>query len=43
LDEPHLIEFLLNISGAANLLIRAVRLVRTGVERGFAVLVASFG
>jgi len=36
LDEPHLIEFLLNIAGAAALLIWAVRLVRTGVERGFA-------
>ncbi|MEP4198351.1 MAG: Na/Pi cotransporter family protein [Aliishimia sp.] len=36
MDEPHLIEFLLNIAGAAALLIWAVRLVRTGVERGFA-------
>ena len=34
--EPHLIQFLLNIAGAAALLIWAVRLVRTGVERGFA-------
>ena len=37
MDEPHLIQFLLNIAGAAALLIWAVRLVRTGVERGFAV------
>jgi phosphate:Na+ symporter len=36
LDEPHLIQFLLNIAGAAALLIWSVRLVRTGVERGFA-------
>lgn len=36
MDEPHLIQFLLNIAGAAALLIWAVRLVRTGVERGFA-------
>jgi len=36
LNEPHLIGFLLNIAGAAALLIWAVRLVRTGVERGFA-------
>lgn len=35
-EEPHLIQFLLNIAGAAALLIWAVRLVRTGVERGFA-------
>ena len=33
--EPNLIVFLLNIAGAAALLIWAVRLVRTGVERGF--------
>lgn len=31
-----MIQFLLNIAGAAALLIWAVRLVRTGVERGFA-------
>lgn len=36
MDEPHLIQFLLSIAGAAALLIWAVRLVRTGVERGFA-------
>ena len=36
MDEPNLIFFLLNIAGAAALLIWAVRLVRTGVERGFA-------
>ena len=35
MDEPHIILFLLNIAGAAALLIWAVRLVRTGVERGF--------
>lgn len=34
--EPNLIQFILNISGAAALLIWSVRLVRTGVERGFA-------
>lgn len=37
MNEPPLISFLLNIAGAAALLIWAVRLVRTGVERGFAV------
>lgn len=36
MDEPHLLLFLLNIAGSAALLIWAVRLVRTGVERGFA-------
>lgn len=36
MDEPHFLQFLLNIAGAAALLIWAVRLVRTGVERGFA-------
>lgn len=35
MTEPNLILFLLNIAGAAALLIWAVRLVRTGVERGF--------
>ncbi len=35
LSQPNLILFLLNIAGAAALLIWAVRLVRTGVERGF--------
>ena len=35
MNEPNLIQFLLNIAGAAALLIWAVRLVRTGVERGF--------
>ena len=35
MSEPTLILFLLNIAGAAALLIWAVRLVRTGVERGF--------
>jgi len=36
LDEPHFLQFLLSIAGAAALLIWAVRLVRTGVERRFA-------
>ena len=36
MDDPHLIQFLLSIAGAAALLIWAVWLVRTGVERGFA-------
>lgn len=36
MDEPHLIQFVIHIAGAAALLIWAVRLVRTGVERGFA-------
>jgi phosphate:Na+ symporter len=35
-EDPHLIQFLIQIAGAAALLIWAVRLVRTGVERGFA-------
>ncbi|MFT7107650.1 MAG: phosphate:Na+ symporter [Yoonia sp.] len=36
MEETHLIQFLLNIAGSAALLIWSVRLVRTGVERGFA-------
>lgn len=36
MNEPHFIQFLLSIAGAAALLIWSVRLVRTGVERGFA-------
>ena len=36
MENPHLIQFLISIAGAAALLIWAVRLVRTGVERGFA-------
>ena len=36
MDDLHPIQFLLQIAGAAALLIWAVRLVRTGVERGFA-------
>lgn len=36
MDEPRLIQFFLNVAGSAALLIWAVRLVRTGVERGFA-------
>jgi phosphate:Na+ symporter len=35
-EEPYLLQFLLNIAGSAALLIWSVRLVRTGVERGFA-------
>ena len=35
MSEPFLIMFLLNVAGAVGLLIWAVRLVRTGVERGF--------
>jgi phosphate:Na+ symporter len=35
-NEPHAIQILIQIAGAAALLIWAVRLVRTGVERGFA-------
>jgi phosphate:Na+ symporter len=35
-NEPHVIQTLITIAGAAALLIWAVRLVRTGVERGFA-------
>lgn len=42
MEEPHLIQFLLNIAGAAALLIWAVRLVRTGVERGFAASLRSW-
>ena len=36
MDETHFLQFLLSTAGAAALLIWAVRLVRTGVERGFA-------
>ncbi len=36
MTEPNLIIFLLNIAGAAALLIWAVRLIQTGVKRGFA-------
>ncbi|MEP2473920.1 MAG: Na/Pi symporter, partial [Paracoccaceae bacterium] len=36
MNEPHAIQILIHIAGAAGLLIWAVRLVRTGVERGFA-------
>jgi phosphate:Na+ symporter len=35
-NEPHALQILIHIAGAAALLIWAVRLVRTGVERGFA-------
>lgn len=36
MNEPHILSFVLHIAGAAALLIWAVRLVRTGVERAFA-------
>ena len=42
MNEPNLIQFLLNIAGAAALLIWAVRLVRTGVERGFSNLLRNW-
>ena len=35
MNEPNLIQFIISVSGAVALLIWAVRLVRTGVERGF--------
>ena len=35
MNEPHILQILIHIAGAAALLIWAVRLVRTGVERGF--------
>ncbi len=38
MPEPSPLLFLLNVAGAAALLIWAVRLVRTGVERGWSVL-----
>ncbi len=37
MNDPHVLQILIHIAGAAALLIWAVRLVRTGVERGFAV------
>ncbi|ABG33047.1 Na/Pi cotransporter family protein [Roseobacter denitrificans] len=36
MNDPHILQVLVQIAGAAALLIWAVRLVRTGVERGFA-------
>ncbi|MFK7871404.1 MAG: Na/Pi cotransporter family protein [Roseobacter sp.] len=36
MSDPHVLHILIHIAGAAALLIWAVRLVRTGVERGFA-------
>lgn len=36
MNDPHVLQILIHIAGAAALLIWAVRLVRTGVERGFA-------
>ena len=36
MDGPHLFQIIISIAGAATLLIWAVRLVRTGVERGCA-------
>ena len=35
MNEPNVIQFILSVAGAVALLIWAVRLVRTGVERGF--------
>jgi len=35
MNEPHVIQIMISIAGAAALLIWAVRLVRTGVERGY--------
>lgn len=35
MNDPNLIQFIISVSGAVALLIWAVRLVRTGVERGF--------
>ena len=35
MNEPNLIQFIIGVAGAVALLIWAVRLVRTGVERGF--------
>ena len=42
MNKPNLILFLLNIAGAAALLIWAVRLVRTGVVRGFSNLLRNW-
>jgi phosphate:Na+ symporter len=42
MDDTNIILFALHIAGAAALLIWAVRLLRTGVERAFSVLLRSF-
>jgi phosphate:Na+ symporter len=41
-SEPHALQIVIQIAGAAALLIWAVRLVRTGVERGFAAPMRSW-
>ncbi|MBO6920459.1 MAG: Na/Pi cotransporter family protein [Rhizobiaceae bacterium] len=42
MSEPHALQVLISIAGAAALLIWAVRLVRTGFERGFAAPLRSW-
>ena len=42
MSEPHALQIVIQIAGAAALLIWAVRLVRTGVERGFATPMRSW-
>ena len=42
MSEPHALQILIQIAGAAALLIWAVRLVRIGVERGFAAPMRSW-
>ena len=42
MNEPHALQILISIAGAAALLIWAVRLVRTGFERGFAAPLRSW-
>ncbi|MGX9356683.1 Na/Pi cotransporter family protein [Roseobacteraceae bacterium S113] len=42
MSEPHALQIVIQIAGAAALLIWAVRLVRTGVERGFAAPMRSW-
>ena len=42
MNDPHVLQILIQIAGAAALLIWAVRLVRTGVERGFAAPMRSW-
>jgi phosphate:Na+ symporter len=41
-SEPHALQIVIQIAGAATLLIWAVRLVRIGVERGFAAPMRSW-
>lgn len=42
MNEPHVIQIMISIAGAAALLIWAVRLVRTGVERGYSAPLRSW-